>query len=239
MPVPAGLATVLAEALAIGEASGGAFDIGVGDLVVAWGFGGGRRTPDPELIGAAAARPSVQTHKTLQLDRRAGRARKLAPLTLDLSGIAKGFGVDELGAGDGGGRASTHGSSASTARCARPDASRTGAPGRSATRGPIPRSARWPVSWSSRTPPSPPPAPTGTRRSGTGAPSPTPWIPRTGAPIGGGLASVTVVAPDCMAADAWATALMVAGADRAAALARAHGLSYVMALADGTVQTSL
>ena len=95
--IPTELARVLATSLAIGAASDGAFDIGVGDLVIAWGFGPGRGSPDPDLIGAAAGRGSVQAHTALQVDVKAGRARKLAPVTLDLSGIAKGFGVDELG----------------------------------------------------------------------------------------------------------------------------------------------
>ncbi|HHW35580.1 MAG TPA: FAD:protein FMN transferase, partial [Paracoccus solventivorans] len=37
--LPAQLMAVLALALRIGRASGGAFDIGVGDAVAAWGFG--------------------------------------------------------------------------------------------------------------------------------------------------------------------------------------------------------
>ncbi|HRO16519.1 MAG TPA: FAD:protein FMN transferase, partial [Paracoccus sp. (in: a-proteobacteria)] len=36
--LPDGLMAVLQSALAIGRASGGAFDIGVGDAVAAWGF---------------------------------------------------------------------------------------------------------------------------------------------------------------------------------------------------------
>src|SRR4051812_12016044 len=39
VPVPAELMFVLAKGLEIGRASGGAFDIGLGDLVNAWGFG--------------------------------------------------------------------------------------------------------------------------------------------------------------------------------------------------------
>ena len=47
--VPEQLATVLDAALKVGRLSDGAFDIGVGDLVCAWGFGpdGGIRRQRP------------------------------------------------------------------------------------------------------------------------------------------------------------------------------------------------
>ena len=63
--------------------------------------------------------------------------------------------------------------------------------------------------------------------------------PRSGVPARADIASVSVLAPDCMAADAWATALMVAGAERGSECATRHGLSYVMVLTDGSVHTSL
>jgi thiamine biosynthesis lipoprotein len=49
--------------------------------------------------------------------------------------------------------------------------------------------------------------------------------PQSGEPIVHGLASVTVVAPECMQADAWATALIVMGPDKGLALARRHGIA--------------
>ena len=48
--------------------------------------------------------------------------------------------------------------------------------------------------------------------------------PRRGAPLIASPASVTVVTSICAEADAWATALMVLGPDRGAALAREQGL---------------
>ena len=39
--------------------------------------------------------------------------------------------------------------------------------------------------------------------------------PRTGYPVMHNLLSATIVAPDCMTADAWATACMVAGLEKA------------------------
>ncbi len=96
-PLPQELTQVLEAALAIGDASGGAFDIGVGDLVAAWGFGGGERAPSPERIAALTGRATPAVPQTLELDVPGRRARKHAALRLDLGGIAKGFGVDELG----------------------------------------------------------------------------------------------------------------------------------------------
>ena len=85
---------VLEAALTIGRRSGGAFDIGVGDAVSAWGFGPGTARADG--IRAALSGPRRPTHEVLELDPGGRRARKHAPVTLDLSGIAKGYGVDRL-----------------------------------------------------------------------------------------------------------------------------------------------
>ena len=56
--------------------------------------------------------------------------------------------------------------------------------------------------------------------------------PSRGAPILRSPASVTVVAQSCAEADAWATALMVLGADRGAELARKRGLNALFLLRD-------
>jgi thiamine biosynthesis lipoprotein len=52
--------------------------------------------------------------------------------------------------------------------------------------------------------------------------------PRTGRPVEHALASVSVMAGDCMTADAWATALMVLGADQALQAAQIHGLDVLL-----------
>ena len=92
--VPAGLAEVLDLGVRIGAVSGGAFDIGMGDAVRAWGFG-------PEAASAGAIRAAMAAarrpaHEVLEIDRAAGLVRKHTPIMLDLNGIAKGFGVDKL-----------------------------------------------------------------------------------------------------------------------------------------------
>ncbi|RCW21083.1 thiamine biosynthesis lipoprotein [Ciceribacter lividus] len=93
--VPQEMFEVLKTALHIGKLSGGAFDIGVGDAVNAWGFGpGGRQATDAVSAPASGGRPG--SGDVLELDVAASRVRKHMPLTLDLCGIAKGFGVDEM-----------------------------------------------------------------------------------------------------------------------------------------------
>ena len=62
--------------------------------------------------------------------------------------------------------------------------------------------------------------------------------PRRGAPLDNDLASVTVLAPTAMAADGWATALMVLGRERGAALAGSLGLRAVFVTNDGEVVAS-
>jgi len=56
---------------------------------------------------------------------------------------------------------------------------------------------------------------------------------RRGAPVLNNIASVTVLAPTCIDADAWATALLVAGPERGLLLARRLGLDVLMLLRRG------
>lgn len=236
--IPWELATVLEAAFAVANASDGAFDIGVGDLVTAWGFGGGRRTPEPALIRSVAGRASFQPHKTLQLDVLGRRARKLAPLTLDLSGIAKGFGVDELGrvmteAGLSSWLVGINGDMRGAGR--KPD----GKPWAVGHEAPLPgrrelagilelEDAAVATSGSYR------------HRTELGGEIVSHTMdPHTGAPLQGDLASVTVIAGTCMAADAGATAIMVAGSAKGADLARSRGLGIIMIRTDGRVETTL
>jgi len=57
--------------------------------------------------------------------------------------------------------------------------------------------------------------------------------PRTGAPAAGALFSVTVVAPDAMSADGWATALFAAGPGRGPDMAETRGLAAVFLIETG------
>lgn len=94
--LPAAFIAVLACALDIHRQSAGAFDPGVGALVDAWGFGAVRDTPDSVAIHTARHATRPATHACVELEPTAGRARKHADLQLDLCGIAKGYAVDRM-----------------------------------------------------------------------------------------------------------------------------------------------
>ncbi|WP_164857423.1 FAD:protein FMN transferase [Sphingomonas crocodyli] len=89
--------TVLTTALDIAAASGGAFDPTAGALVDIWGFGPGAvdRLPSDGEIADALAQTGW---RRIEIDRDARRARQPGGVFLDFSGIAKGFAVDRLSA---------------------------------------------------------------------------------------------------------------------------------------------
>src|SRR5690606_9298482 len=94
--LPEALICVLTAALRISRQSRGAFDIGVGDLVNAWGFGPNAQQISELQINALKAQEHRLATDVLDIDASQCRARKRAHITLDLSGIAKGYGVDQL-----------------------------------------------------------------------------------------------------------------------------------------------
>lgn len=86
---------VLSYALSVAEASGGAYDPTIGPLVNLWGFG-----PEPKRVTAPTAREldAARTRcgwRQLLLDAEEGRALQPGGLYVDLSAVAKGFGVDQ------------------------------------------------------------------------------------------------------------------------------------------------
>jgi thiamine biosynthesis lipoprotein len=236
--IPRELMTVLVEALKIGRATKGAFDIGVGALVSAWGFGPGPRHPDESRIAAASTLPRAATTETLQLDVTASCARKVAPLTLDLSGIAKGFGVDEM------------------ARVMDASGIRSwlvGIDGEMRARGLKADGTAWAVAHE---------RPDRHSREAMGVIELTDmavatsgnyrhWVevdgkllshtmdPGTRRPIANGIASVSVLAGTCMAADAWATAFIVLGAETARKLATDMEMETIFVFDDGTVSSTI
>lgn len=180
---------VCAEALAVAELTGGAFDPVAGARAAAWGFGA---TPPPR-----------GTHRDVRLDTAAGTIAKARPgAVLDLCGIAKGFALDRVAEALGalgvarclievGGEVLAVGGGWRVA-VERPDAP----PGRAQAVVRLDDAA--------------------IATSGDGAQSFT-WAgrryatvvdPKTGAPADHGTAAVSVVAPTAMRADALATALM-------------------------------
>lgn len=225
--VPAELARVLALGLHVGRASNGAFDIGMGDVVRAWGFG-----PDPAdlpSIRAALAAPRRPAHEVLEL--KGNQVCKQAPITLDLNGIAKGYGVDRL---------------LDTLGRFGIEAGLVGIDGEMRAKGLRPDGEAWTIAVEAPDPDCRAPhsilslqdaavATSGDYRH---------WVtvqgrrlshtmdPRRGAPLLSSPASVTVIAPTCAEADAWATAFMVAGPEAGAALAARQRLSVLFLMRD-------
>ncbi len=233
LAVPGALVTVLQAALDIGRQSGGAFDIGVGALVNSWGFGPYQDLPPP--MPTCALTPSVSNAATdsLDIDQTGLRVRKLKNVTLDLSGIAKGYGVDQL------------------ARCLDRlgiASYLVGIDGEMRARGMKPDGQPWAVALEKPL--------AGIREvmgvmelcdsaiatSGDyrrfveldGERYAHTMHPALGAPVRNGLAAVTVVASSCMLADAWATALLVLGEKAGVTLAQERGMDALFLLRDGT-----
>jgi thiamine biosynthesis lipoprotein len=228
-PVPDRLMTVLALALDIGRASDGAFDLGLGDAAKAWGFG--PQAADGRLIRAALEAPRRPAHEMLELDPVAGQARKSGTIAFDLNGIAKGFGVDRLaetlrGFGIGPALAGIDGEM--RAAGLRPD----GRPWAIAVEAPCP-GRRAPHSVLALEDAAV--ATSGDYRhfiEVRGGRLSHTMDPSRGAPLAASPASVTVVARTCAEADAWATALMVLGAEAGGALAERIGLDALFLLRD-------
>ncbi|MDN5568239.1 MAG: FAD:protein FMN transferase [Paracoccus sp. (in: a-proteobacteria)] len=215
------LMTVLSCAAEVGRASDGAFDINVGDAVDAWGFGSGEAS-------ASAIRDALHGHRRpahdlLELDRATGQVRKHGAMALDLSGIAKGYGVDRL---------------TQIAMAFDIPGALLAIDGDLRAVGLRPDGSAWTVAieqpcYDLRAPHScldlhdAAAATSGDYRH---------WVevdgrrlshtidPTRGGPLASSPASVTVIAENCMVADAWATALMVRGSLDGAVLARRHNL---------------
>ncbi len=229
VPLPRQILAVLARALEIGRLSDGAFDAGTGALVDAWGFGAARSQPDAAAIRTASRSPYRPAHDWLELDHETGRACKRAPLWLDLCGIAKGYAVDQMVAvmsryGIGHALLSLDGE---VRACGAQADARPWAIGLESPQAGV-RAAHGVIELADGAV-----ATSGDYRH---------WVQvgdtrlshtmdgRHGAPVRNALASVTVLGPDCMSADAWATALWVAGPGEGLALASRLGLDALFLL---------
>lgn len=210
-PVSDDLHAVVAEALRVSRATGGAFDVTVGPLVDLWGFGrtaGSQADPTDAQLQSARG---VVGFSLVELRRDPPAIRKLrAGVRIDVAGIAPGFAVDRI--------------AERLQRLRIVDALvEVGGEVRAWGRSPAGRGWRVAVE-----------APVaGERRAYTLAELDGMSIstsgdyrdfrvshgrrishtidPRTGRPVAHGLASVTVLHPSAMTADAYATALMVLG----------------------------
>lgn len=230
--LPEELMAVLDAALRIGVQSNGAFDIGVGDLVDAWGFGPAGPTPDEGRARALKAQAHHPATDVLELDHVQKRARKSTPIALDLSGIAKGYGVDAL------------------ARCLDSlgiTRYLVGIDGEMRAKGHKPDGQAWAVAIERPV--------AGVREvmgvmeladaaiatSGTyrhwvevaGTQHAHTMNPLDRQPASNRLAAVTVVMPSCMLADGWATALLVLGETAGVELAQERGMDALFVLRDG------
>lgn len=232
--LPPAFFDVLSYALDVCRASGGACGPCAGALVNLWGFGPDKRfdqpgftPPDAAAIAAARALPAVV------LEREGRRAFQPGGVQLDLSAVAKGYGVDRL-------------SHYLKAQGLPHHLVEVGGELRGA--GMKPDGQPW---WTmlEQVPGAALPemalalhglsvATSGDYRRyffHDGRRHAHTIDPRSGGPIANDLASVTVVHPQCMGADAWSTALTVLGSEAGMQLAERQGLAarFVVRGADG------
>ncbi len=91
------LAELVALSIRIHQHSQGAFDITVGPLVNLWGFGPGQNEfTFPDDVEIQIAQRSVGTHHLEVRTNPPALNKKIPDLYVDLSAIAKGYGVDEV-----------------------------------------------------------------------------------------------------------------------------------------------
>ncbi len=228
--LPDRLMHVLNTALGVGKATNGAFDIAMGDAVQAWGFG--PHDADPVKIGDARSRIRKPAHEVLQLDLRSGMARKSEAATFDLNGIAKGYGVDCM---------------VEIIRAHKICDALLSIDGELVALGNQPDGSAWPVAIE---------APIQGERSihsvieltdaaiatsgdyrhfvhVNGRDLAHTMDPQRGMPLLQSPASVTVIANDCMTADAWATAYLVLGIDHGIETSNLTGMSVLFLQRDG------
>ena len=225
-------AEVISYAIQLNHWTGGAFDIAVGPLVARWGFGSQARidsAPDAQEIAELLSHlgPNALRVKTDDANAAAFLAKIDADVSVDLSAIAKGYGVDHLANGlvalgrrdylvEIGGEIRAAG--------VRPD----GGPWRVAIERPERdgRSIQSVIELSDQAM-----ATSGDYRIfyvQDGRHLSHTIDPRTGRPVEVGPASVTILAETATKADAWATALMVLGAVPGLALAEEHGIAALV-----------
>jgi thiamine biosynthesis lipoprotein len=218
------LVEVMAEAQRVSALSGGAFDITVGPLVDVWGFG-------PTPVAAPPGEDEISRllaatgFGRLEVDTATGSLRKAdAALRCDLSAIAKGYAVDRAaealaGLGATGYMVEIGGEVRAAGRTGDGAVWRIGI-----ERPQLERGGVWGVVELTDTAL----ATSGDYRNyyeRDGVRISHTIDPRTGRPITHALASVTVVHPSCMTADALATALNVLGPEAGPDLAAREGIA--------------
>ena len=220
--------TVVAEALRIAEQTQGVLDVTVGPLVELWGFGArGRIEQAPDEATIEQSRALVGYDK-LQLSAE-GLSKTVAALAVDLSPIAKGFGVDQVAA-----ILEQQGIINYLVEIG----------GEMRLRGTKPDNKPWkiaiekPVTTERAVQRILAPGDMGVATSGDyrnyfeedGVRYSHLLDPRTGKPITNRTVSVTVLHPSCMTADGYATALNVMDAQAAMQFAEQHQLAVLLVL---------
>lgn len=92
-------AVVVQEAIRLNKITDGALDVTVGPLVNLWGFGPDKRlnkVPTAEQIEEKSKSVGIEKLALVQIDGKYALMKQESNLYLDLSSIAKGFGVDKL-----------------------------------------------------------------------------------------------------------------------------------------------
>jgi thiamine biosynthesis lipoprotein len=232
---------VLRYALDLAKSSGGAYDPTVGPLVNLWGFGPDKRPREaPDAAAIAAAKARVGWAK-IRLDDAGRRAFQPGGVYVDLSSVAKGFGVDQVARYLD--RAGVHAYLVEVGgelrgRGHKPDGSpwHVGIerPGAAAGAVDNPDEVGRIVSMTDRAI-----ATSGDYRHffESGGTFFSHHIdPRTGYPVTHRVASVSIIAVDCMLADPLGTTLTVLGPDEGMAYAKEHGIAALFILYgdDGT-----
>ncbi|WP_430462457.1 FAD:protein FMN transferase [Thalassolituus sp. LLYu03] len=229
-----GLEDVLQDSLAIHNKSEGLFDPTVGPLVNLWGFGPQAsldKVPSDAELDAAKQKVGFEA---LTLDGASTRIRLSSPRYIDLSAIAKGWGVDQIAELlEHQGHASYMVEIGGEIRTAgvKPD----GQAWRIAIERPNSELQERAVELIIQ-PGSAAIATSGDYRNyfeQDGVRYSHTINPFSGRPITHTLASVTVVADNCAMADGWATALNVAGPEKGLELAERNGLAVFMIVRDG------
>lgn len=225
--------TVLRHALQLAKDSDGAYDPTVGPLVNLWGFGPDQRPRQPPTRQAIAQARSRVGWWKVQLDPAAHRVRQPGGAYLDLSAVAKGYGVDQVARYlqrmgvraylvEVGGELRAHGR--------KPDGSvwRVGIERPDAAAGAVIDAGELidTIALDERAI-----ATSGDYRhvfEDGGRYYSHHIDPRSGYPVPHEVASVSVLADDCVQADPLGTTLSVMGADKGMAFARSRGLAVLM-----------
>lgn len=225
LDIPHQLHDVLTEAMHVHGLSHGAFDPAVLDVVNAWGFG-------PELANQCVEKHNrARFSDVLDIDKSSHKIRKTKAVQLDLCGLAKGYGVDQL---------------ARVLDNADIENYLVSIDGEMVSSGHSKGSKPWQVAiekpnfqireiYDQIALNNASIATSGDYRhckNIAGRHISHTMDAAKGIPIENALASVSVVHDTCMEADAWATALLVMGEEKGVAFAEQHGLNALFLMRD-------